>query len=118
MDEEGKELVALDTTMIGSLVEDDALKVEGLEDIVGDESRDENSWKTFKAAIGIGDANLNQSADNFKDAKQPNYQLISVRAARKLGILPIAFQSNEKFVAAPTSDAASEPADDDSDSNK
>ena len=52
----------------------------------------------------------NKNAKNFKDAKDTDYQLISVRAARKLGILPIGFQSNQKFKAAPTDDAAGDDA--------
>jgi len=115
LDAEGKELAALETTMIGSVVEDETIKVDGLDGVVGEDSRDENSWKTFAAAIATGVANLNKNAKNFKDAKNSDYQLISVRAARKLGILPIGFQSNQKFVAAPTGDAASDPADGDDD---
>jgi hypothetical protein len=115
LDAEGKELAALETTLIGSVVEDETIKVGGLEDVVGEDSQDENSWKTFAAAIATGVANLNKNAKNFQDAKNPDYQLISVRAARKLGILPIGFQSNQNFIAVPTGDAANEPADSDND---
>ncbi len=118
LDAEGKEFAALETTLIGSVVEKDTLKVDGLEDVVDEDSQDENSWKTFKAAVATGVANLNKNAKNFKDAKKSNYQLISVVAARKLGILPIAFQSNQKFVALPADDTASESDDDDDDSKK
>ncbi len=118
LDAEGKELAALETTMIGSVVENDELHVNGLEGVVDEDTQDENSWKTFKAAIATGVANLNKNAKNFKDAKKGEYQLISVVAARKLGILPIAFQSNQKFIAAPPNDTASEPADDDDTDSK
>ena len=91
LDAEGKELAALETTMIGSAVEKDALKVDGLEGVVDEETQDENSWKTFKAAIATGVANLKKNGKNFKDPKKSDYQLISVVAA-KLGILPIGFQ--------------------------
>src|SRR5262249_43106392 len=69
LDAEGKELAALETTLIGSVVDEDALEVNGLEDIVDEDSQDENSWKTFKAAIATGVANLTKNAENFKDAK-------------------------------------------------
>ena len=110
LDAEGKSLAALETTMIGSEIEDETIKVEGLEEVVGEDSQDENSWKTFAAAIATGVTNLNKNAKHFKDAKKTDYQLISVRAARKLGILPIGFQSNQKFKAAPTDDATSDDA--------
>jgi hypothetical protein len=114
LDKEGKSLAALETTMIGSEIEDETIKVEGLEDVVGEDGQDENSWKTFSAAIATGVTNLNKNAKNFQDAKKSDYQLISVRAARKLGILPIAFQSNQKFIAAPADDTASDSDDSDS----
>ena len=117
LDAEGKELAALETTMIGSEIEDDTIQVKGLEEVVGEDSQDENSWKTFAAAIATGVTNLNKNAKNFKDAKKGNYQLISIVAARKLGILPIAFQSNQKFISAPPDDTASEPADNDNDAD-
>ncbi|HEY3968238.1 MAG TPA: hypothetical protein VGM05_26985 [Planctomycetaceae bacterium] len=117
LDAEGKEVAALETTLIGSVVENDTLKVNGLEDVVDEDSQEENSWKTFKAAIATGVTNLNKNAKNFQDAKKSDYQLISVVAARKLGILPIAFQANQRFVAAPADDPANE-SDDDDDSKK
>jgi len=101
LDREGKAVTALETTLIGSAIEQAAVKVEGLEDVVGEDSQDENSWKTFAAAIASGTANLNKSASKFKDGKEHNYKIISVVGARKLGILPISFQSNQKLNAAP-----------------
>jgi hypothetical protein len=104
LDEEGKELVALETTMIGGTIEGDAKKVPGLENIVDDDFRSENSWKTFAAAIATGTANLKKFDKNFKDENDHNYALISVAAARNSGILPIAFQSNQQFVEVATDD--------------
>ncbi len=101
LDREGKEISALETTLIGSSIEKAAIKVDVLEGVVGADSLDENSWKTFSAAIATGTANFKKDIDKFKDAKQHNYKVISVAGARKLGILPISFQSNQKLNAAP-----------------
>jgi hypothetical protein len=100
LDREGKELAALETTLIGSVIEK-SIEVDGLEDVVGEDSLNENSWKTFAAAIATGAANLNKHADKFKAADEPNYKIISVVWARKLGILPISFQSNQTLDEAP-----------------
>ena len=104
LDEEGKELAALETTMIGGAIEGDAIKLNGLEGVVSEEFQSENSWKTFVAAISTGNASLKKYDKNFKDANDNNYKLISVVAARKSGILPIAFQSNQKFIEAPAAE--------------
>lgn len=101
LDEEGKELTAIETTMIGSVIEGDAVEVNGLEEVVDEESQSENSWKTFAAAIAKGTANLKRFSKEFADENNQKYKLISVAAARKAGILPIGFQSNQKFIEAP-----------------
>lgn len=98
LDEGGKELTGLETTMIGSAIEGDAVKVSGLEDVVDEETQAENSWKTFAAAIARGTANLKKHDQQFRDPENYNYMLISVANARKSGILSIGFQSNQKFI--------------------
>lgn len=101
LDPEGKELTALETTMIGSVIEGDAVQVKGLEDVVDEEWQAENSWKTFAAAIAHGTANFKKHQKEFADPENQNYKLISVSAARKAGILPIGFKSNAKLIEAP-----------------
>lgn len=100
LDDECKELTAIETTMIGSTMEGDAMKVQGLEEVVDEEWQAENSWKTFAAAIAKGTANLKKFSKEFADENNQKYKLISVAAARKNGILPIGFQSNQKFIEA------------------
>lgn len=111
LDQEGKELAALETTMIGSMIEGDAVAVPGLEEVVDEDDQTENSWKTFAAAIARGNANLKKHDKEFKDPKNHNYMLISVAKARKAGILSIGFQATQKFV-----EAAKEAEEDDDDS--
>jgi hypothetical protein len=61
----------------------------------------------------MGTADLEKNAENFQAADNPNYQLINIAAARKLGILPLAFQSDDELVAAPSK--AKEEAEEDED---
>ena len=101
LDEEGKELTGIETTMIGSEIEGNAINVKGLENVIDQERQADNSWKTFCAAIARGTANLKKFEKEFSDPENQRYKLISVAGARKSGILPIGFQSKRAFVAAP-----------------
>jgi hypothetical protein len=98
LDDEGKELTALETTIIGSAIEGDAVVVRGLENVVDEDAQAANSWKTFAAAIARGTANLKKFEKEFKDPDNYNYKLISIAEARKSGILPIGFLSKQKFI--------------------
>ena len=100
LDAEGKEFAALETTMLGSVPEE-ATEIEGLGDLLSDNWQNENSWKTFTGAIAIGNQDITKNAKNFKSGEDADYQLIVIAAARKLGILPIAYQSGEDFVSSP-----------------
>jgi hypothetical protein len=101
LDPEGKELAALETTMLGAKIDDEPAEIAGVENVVGEEWASKNSWRTFTAALAIGSADLEKNAEKFKSGEDADYQLIPVIAARKLGILPIAFQANGDFVASP-----------------
>ncbi len=68
---------------------------------MGEDWQDENSWKTFSGAIAMGNQDITKSAEQFKSGEDADYQLINIAAARKIGILPIAYQSGEKFIGAP-----------------
>lgn len=96
LDAEGTEFAALETTLLGSSP-DEGVKVEGLGD-VPEEWESRKSWKSFTAALAIGTADLAKNAEKFKKHDDADYQIISVMAARKLGILPIAFQADREFV--------------------
>jgi hypothetical protein len=96
LDAEGTEFAALETTLLGSSP-DEGVKIEGLGD-VPEEWESRKSWKSFTAALAIGTADLAKNAEKFKKHDDADYQIISVMAARKLGILPIAFQADREFV--------------------
>jgi hypothetical protein len=100
LDAEGKQIAALETTLISSTPED-ATDVAGFEDLVDEDWQEQTSWKSFTAAIAIGTADLAKNSKQFKAETDPNYQLIPIAAARKLGVLPIAYQSGEAFVSTP-----------------
>jgi hypothetical protein len=60
----------------------------------------------------MGSADLEKNQEQFDAETDPDYQLIPIAAARKLGILPIAYQSGEAFVSTP---AKRQPKSDDED---
>ena len=48
-----------------------------------------------------GTADLKENAQKFADEDEPDYVVMSVGKARKMGILPIGYRSNELFNRAP-----------------
>jgi hypothetical protein len=98
LDSEQKQLVALETTLIGSVADDDATReIDGADSVVDEKWKKTNSWATFCAAIAMGNEDLYETnADKF-NKDDPGYQTLSIAACRRQGILPIAFDSNEKF---------------------
>ena len=68
--------------------------------MVDDTWRKQNSWATFCAAIAMGNEDLAANKAKFNDPADADYQLVPIAAARKLGILPIAFDSAETFKSA------------------
>ena len=83
LDAEGKEFAALETTLLGSAPEGEAVAIDGIGD-VPEAWGTRNSWKSFTAALAIGTADLAKNAEKFKKHDDPDYQIISIAAARKL----------------------------------
>jgi hypothetical protein len=101
LDAEQKHLVGLETTLIGSAPDDDASReIKGVEEVVDAETSKQDSWANFCSAIAMGNADLVANKSKFNDSADPDYQLVPIAAARKLGILPIAFDSAETFKSA------------------
>lgn len=107
LDAEGKQLAALETTLLGSTPEE-ATELADLDELLDDEWTEENSWRTFTAALAIGTGDLKKNAEKFAAGDDNDYQLINIAAARKIGILPIAFQADHAFVAAPSPQASAD----------
>jgi hypothetical protein len=98
LDEEGKEIAALETTLLGSSADGEPAAIDGVQDVVGGKWLKQNSWRTFTTALAAGAEDMQKNQEQFESHEDADYQLISVLAARKLGILPIAFQSDRQFV--------------------
>jgi hypothetical protein len=98
LDAERKQLVGLETTLIGSTPDEDATpEIEGVTEVVDETQSRQPSWATFCSAIAMANADLAANQAKFNDSTDPDYQLVPIAAARKIGILPIAFDSAEAF---------------------
>lgn len=110
LDAEQTQLVGLETTLLGSTADDSTRDVADLTDVVDDEWRATNSWGTFCEAVAMGNADMAKNQELF-GGDDVDYQLVSIAAARQLGILPIAYEASEQFHSV-TDDEASDDADD------
>jgi len=68
-------------------------KISALEVLLDDKWPNEESYAVFCAAIAAGTADLNANAKKFADEDEPDYLLMSVGKARKMGVLPIGFRT-------------------------
>lgn len=91
LDPEGEAMLGLETTMMGSsdLKKHDAKKIGAA---LREKHKNEESWAAFSAAIGTGCSQIEEAGDKFESDDEPQYQLISVAASRKIGILPLAYK--------------------------
>jgi hypothetical protein len=99
LDAKGEHIVGLETTLIGGAA--DADDVRDLPDgtkVVDDEWRATDSWATFCAAVQAGEEDMAKNAEKFNQ-DDPEFQIVSIKAARAVGILPIAFDSSNTFKA-------------------
>jgi hypothetical protein len=87
--EEDADIMGLETTMLGSTdLGEEGKDIEAPDGIKG--TPNENSFKVLAAALGVGTATLDEHAEAMANEEDPGTQLISVAAARELGIMPIA----------------------------
>ncbi len=98
LDRQCQQPVFLETTLLGSLPPDKLPKVAGLKKVVDDEQAAAASWGTFVAALAAGAADYASHRGKFAAGDDPNYQIVPIAPARKLGILPIAFSAGDEFV--------------------
>ena len=54
-----------------------------------------DSFKTFSQAIGSGNSNIQKYARLLQNGENPDYALISIEDARKMGIMPIPFSMDK-----------------------
>jgi hypothetical protein len=94
VDEEQTALLAVETTMIGAdLREAEEIPVlEIVDESITEDLRGEWSWPSFTSAIVHATQDIQEHAEKFEDPSEPNYVLIDIAEARKMGILPIAYR--------------------------
>jgi len=100
LDEQCEDVVALETTLIGGGAPGKFKEIKGLRKLISKEAAGDPSYATFSVAIEMGTADLRKYKDKFEADDEPNYLLMPVTAARKMGILPIGFKSNAQFTPA------------------
>jgi hypothetical protein len=91
LDAEGEKTVGLETTMMGD-TSASATRSRRVPSSLSDQFRDRPSMKSFLAAIEEGSKQLEQDSEKF-ESEDPEYQIISLSEARKLGILPLAYRA-------------------------
>ena len=112
LDEEQTKFMALETTMLGSVAGEDEeyAQTELLESAVDEDKRGEASWPSFCNAISTGSNNFEEVHEKFENPDETDYLLIDIAAARKSGVMPIAFRGKEEFKALEREPAADAPA--------
>jgi hypothetical protein len=98
--EDEREFVGLETTMIGASEVDepegDAPEaLSALAEELSHNVANSKAWKSFEAAIIDKTNDLDKNADKF-DAGDPGWQTIDIGEARNDGIMPISFQASHK----------------------
>ena len=95
-DQAKQHLIGLETTLLGSEGDEESpATIEGVDGIVDEEWSNQPSWSTFRAAVAMGSEGLRENQAKFE--ADADYQLIEIAAARRLGVLPIAFDQTEDF---------------------
>jgi len=92
--------IALETTLLGAVLsEDDQDEIpEFLEEAIDEDLRGEFSWPSFCQAVATGIADLDEHQSEFAADDNVEYVIIPISAARKAGIMPIAYHGREKFM--------------------
>jgi hypothetical protein len=97
LDPEGKQWAGLETTLLGSPLADSP-RIVDLKDVVDKKWVGERSWGTFQSAVDTGGKDLVAKQEQFANPNDPTHRVVSIASARRMGILPIAFDSSEKFL--------------------
>lgn len=98
LDKQHTKFLALETTLVGSEVDEPEQVDTLLDNAVEEDLRGEYSWPSFVQAIETGTSNLLENKAKFENKSDSDYHIIDIAAARKLGVLPIPHRGKEKFV--------------------
>jgi hypothetical protein len=97
-DESHETAYAIETTMLGADLEGEEIEVPAIiDEAIGEDLRDERSFASFTGAVNYATSRLMTNL-NKENEDRVETSIIDVAAARKLGVLPIAFQNGEEFV--------------------
>jgi hypothetical protein len=91
LDEEGENTVGLETTMMGLAGPAEMVRNKQMPDSLTAQFRAQPSFRSFSAALAEGTSELKKNRAKM-DSDDADYQLISLSAARDLGILPLAYR--------------------------
>jgi len=97
LDAKGERLAGLETTLLQSAAPDNFTAIGGLAKLIGEEWSKTDSYAVFSAAIELGTGDLKENAKKFAAENEPDYLLMSVGKARKMGILPIGYRGSESL---------------------
>jgi hypothetical protein len=100
LDDKGDKLAGLETTLLQSAAPDKFQPIKGLNKLLDKQWLEADSYAVFCSAIAMGNADLAKNKEKFADQSEPDYAIMSVSAARKMGILPIGFKSSAEFAPA------------------
>ncbi len=90
-------LIGIETTMMGeaNLAQVDEKRLRSFLKFDPEETKNDESWKTFSAAVDSGTESLNEALKKI-EADDPEYVMIDLTEARSLGILPISSAALDK----------------------
>jgi len=88
LDGAGKQLVFIETTLLGSESPDELPEVADLAGVVDAEQEKAASWGTFVEAIATGTADFAANREKFAAEDDPNYQLVPIAPARSREFCP------------------------------
>ena len=99
VDKEWKHPLGIETTLLGETIDPADLEIPKLiTKSVPQDLRDDYSFLTFAVAVLVGTGKLAEDKDKFQKERS-RYRFVEIGAARKAGVLPLAFQKGEGFAA-------------------
>jgi hypothetical protein len=99
LDEERKIPLAIETTLLGSDADLPDPLDELLDASVPENKRGAKSWPSFVHAIESATQSFSENQEKFAAENQGDFKVIDIAVVRQLGVLPIPFRSEERFVA-------------------
>jgi hypothetical protein len=99
-DSQKKTIFAIETTLLGAEIDPEEVEISAvLEEAIDEELRDDVSFTSFVVAMQSANKKFSESIKKSPETNNKEFRVIDIATARKLGILPIAFQNKEQFLA-------------------